>query len=495
LAMVPKRSSLILLAVASSHAALLKNAQRASNKRVRALIAPVISAVPTLPEPERVDTYWKQDDSALSQRLARMLEATPSLQQPTYQPTTWAKGSKANFALAFARSRAGELRRKVEPPLSGGAPRYSACDGTPDVVVEWAKDEAAVALPLDAPIVVFLHTITGTAAQTRWLMSGASQRGWRSCVFVRRGHKEKHKLCSPSFNLLGDVGDVERQLDSVRRAYPRASFVGMIGISAGSGLLISYLGRAGASTPVGAACAICPAWDVGAAFEQMGTTQPAGERSMLQQIKKGFLKRNEPLLRGWDEQAYEACLAATSLPGMLSAHAPFAMRERGATGAEYLAAHDPMQDRHGVTVPTLVLNAEDDFVCPAALAQPEVIVEQQPGCLLLVARSGSHVAFNEGRSLRRSPFHLRVSLDFLESARATADGARPFLPPPMRSFMTAEAKVPGDVEATAVEATAVPVATRVSPPAALRGVVVPTRRQRRVDAGASSARPRDDAVP
>ena len=38
---------------------------------------------------------------------------------------------------------------------------------------------------------------------------------------------------------------------------------------------------------------------------------------------------------------------------MLSAHAPFAMRERGATGAEYLAAHDPMQDRHGVAVPTL----------------------------------------------------------------------------------------------------------------------------------------------
>ena len=116
--MVPMRSSLILLAVASSHAALLKNAQRASNKRVRALIAPVISAVPSLPEPERVDTYWKRDDSALSLRLARMLEATPSLRQPTYQPTTWASGSKANFALAFARSRAGELRRKVEPPLS-----------------------------------------------------------------------------------------------------------------------------------------------------------------------------------------------------------------------------------------------------------------------------------------------------------------------------------------------------------------------------------------
>ena len=116
--MVPLRSSLLLLALASSHGALLNIiTQRASAKRVRALIAPVISAVPSLPEPERVDTYWKRDDSALSQRLARMLEATPSLRQPTYQPTTWASGSKANFALAFARSRAGELRRKVEPPL------------------------------------------------------------------------------------------------------------------------------------------------------------------------------------------------------------------------------------------------------------------------------------------------------------------------------------------------------------------------------------------
>jgi hypothetical protein len=184
--MLLQPTTLILLVVVSGDAALLNRiAQRLPARRVRdALIAPAISAAPTLTEPERVDTYWKQDDSELSQRLARMLEATPSLQTPTYRPTTWAKGSKANFALAFARSRAGELRRKarnlraanlyrcphtstrspsrprphpkpradqVEPPLSGGAPRYSACDGAPDIVVEWAKDEAAVALRLANP--------------------------------------------------------------------------------------------------------------------------------------------------------------------------------------------------------------------------------------------------------------------------------------------------------------------------------------------------------
>ena len=129
--MVPWRTALILLLVASGDAALLNRvAQRLSARRVRdALIAPVISDAPTPAEPERVetrwrrvleagrelrvDTYWRRDDSELSQRLARMLEATPSLLRPTYRPTTWAKGSKANFALAFARSRAGELRRKA----------------------------------------------------------------------------------------------------------------------------------------------------------------------------------------------------------------------------------------------------------------------------------------------------------------------------------------------------------------------------------------------
>ena len=129
--MVPRWGTLILLVVASGDAALLNRvAQALSARRVRdALIAPVISDAPTPAEPERVetrwrrvleagrelrvDTYWRRDDSELSQRLARMLEATPSLQRPTYRPTTWAKGSKANFALAFARSRAGELRRKA----------------------------------------------------------------------------------------------------------------------------------------------------------------------------------------------------------------------------------------------------------------------------------------------------------------------------------------------------------------------------------------------
>ena len=61
------------------------------------------------------------------------------------------------------------------------------------------------------------------------------------------------------------------------------------------------------------------------------------------------------------------------------------------------------------------------FDPPAPTQRPEVIASDQPGALMLVTSSGSHVGFNEGR-LGRGSYHMRISLDFLEAARATATG-------------------------------------------------------------------------
>ena len=371
---------------------------------------------------EAVITYRRSDDSPLSRQLDEIIQASSSLQEPSYRPTPWARSTKANFMLATARSRLGAVRRRMEPPLRG---RTSQC-ADPDVVVEWAKDPISYRLSDDAPIVVFLHTITGSAAQTRWLMKYASLRGWRACCFVRRGHGGP--LHSPSFNLLGSVEDVQQQMDTVQQAYPRARFVGMLGVSAGSAQLLSYLGRSGVTTPVGAACAICPAWDVPTAFAQLGAAEPLAERAMVRGIQAHFLRgRNEAVLRGFDSDAYERCLAARTLPELMDAHAPFAMGDRAADAVAYYRAHDPMADRHGVAVPTLLLNAEDDFVCPAALARPDIIIDEVPGALLLVSRTGSHVAFNEGL-FARGAFHLRISFDFLDAALAVA--AAPSVPSP-----------------------------------------------------------------
>ena len=217
----------------------------------------------------------------------------------------------------------------------------------------------------------FLHTITGTAGQTRWLMKYAPAR----LALVPGAAATRARLATPPFNLLGDVGDVELQLAAVRDAHCRASRDG--GRPAGSAQLISYLGRAGPATPVGAACAICPAWDVPTAFARMGEGEPLAERAMVRQVQKTFVRRNERVLRAWDADAVDACLAADDLPGLLAAHAPFAMRRRGASADEYLASHDPMAVRANVSVPTLLLNAEDDFVARSTSRAP---TSSAPSC-------------------------------------------------------------------------------------------------------------------
>ena len=53
------------------------------------------------------------------------------------------------------------------------------------------------------------------------------------------------RLTSPKFNLMGDAEDTVKMVDHVVSKYPKTSFIGMVGISAGSGLLITYLGKQG----------------------------------------------------------------------------------------------------------------------------------------------------------------------------------------------------------------------------------------------------------
>ena len=95
-------------------------------------------------------------------------------------------------------------------------------------------------------------------------MRTATSRGWRSCVFNRRGHAGV-SLTSPRFNVVGDPEDTRVMVDRVRARHPASSYIAIIGISAGCGLLMSYLGSE-VKPHVQAAVALCPAYDIGRAF-------------------------------------------------------------------------------------------------------------------------------------------------------------------------------------------------------------------------------------
>ena len=84
---------------------------------------------------------------------------------------------------------------------------------------------------------------------------------------------------------MGESSDTAAQVESVRKKFPDSSYLAMVGISAGSGLLVTYLGKVnlviicfsqsdlrsgfsqeGDRTPVQAAASLCPAYDITRAF-------------------------------------------------------------------------------------------------------------------------------------------------------------------------------------------------------------------------------------
>jgi len=340
--------------------------------------------------------------------IAQILQACPSLASPRYLPTLWAADTWTNCGLFIAKQiydksclRRDKYTREVLVLEDGGT-----------VSIDYA--ECPEEMPETAPIVIFLHTITGSAKETGYFMRYAVRRGWRTCVFNRRGHAGLH-LTSPSFNVMGESSDTAAQVESVRKRFPDSSYLAMVGISAGSGLLVTYLGKEGDRTPVQAAASLCPAYDITRAFSRLSMNYPSVDKHILGSMKRLFLKPNLAILNDKSPEALQDCSAATTIHEFLHAHWPFS----GAGSLEeYWAENNPMEWVDKVARPTLIVNAEDDMVCLAENIR-EDIVAALPGAVLLRTQKGSHIAFNEG-IFGTGNYLSRVTMDFLDAAMAVS---------------------------------------------------------------------------
>lgn len=322
----------------------------------------------------------------LADTLGAIIERCASLRSPGYVPTPWASGQLANMILFEAKI---QLQRWV---LGTKTSRQRI---ETDLFIDWWDDDATRRLQPTAPCVIFLHTINGgDHASDDLCMRAASRRGWRSCCFVRRGHAGPLEG-TPTFSLLGDVDDVRAQVAAVAARWPDADFVGMVGVSAGSGLVVSYLGQAGDSTPVDAGASLCPAWDLRRMFDEIKVDAPIADALLTWSCKRYFVSRNDALLRSFSAAAVERCLAARTLQELFVAHAPFANRDAAADGEAAFGRHNPISYVTGIRVPLLIVNAADDIVCRPSNIR-EDLVASQDGVALLRTERGGHIAFCEG---------------------------------------------------------------------------------------------------
>jgi len=341
--------------------------------------------------------------SALAEQV---LAGCPSLGR-RFWPTPWCFNGHLQLALL-------SYREEHEAPLAfDRTDRLRMPDGG-TVSLEWLGTERATD---GTPVLAVLPTLCGDGQSLRGFAREMLVRlGWPVVVLNRRGHGTL-PLTAPCFNMFGSTDDLRAQLRHIRERLP-SSPVYAVGLSAGSGLLVRYLGEEGDGALLTAAVALCPGYDTVRAFPRVHRTY---DRYLLRLLREYFLERHQAVLE--PIAGYADVLASRSL---------VEFQERGfrlfgfASAAEYHRHTNPMEVMHGVRVPLLVLNAADDPVCVVENVREHLdVVDAVPETLIALTARGSHGAFFEG-VLRPASWACRVMAEYLTAVHAAlGDMARP----------------------------------------------------------------------
>jgi predicted alpha/beta-fold hydrolase len=301
------------------------------------------------------------------------------------------------------------VRDQVAPPVSWDAEERLTMPDGGTVSIQWLGLDA----PPDTPVVIVLHTVTGSADDLRRFIAAIRARlGWVVAACNRRGHAGL-ELTAPQINTLGSVEDFRRQIGAIETRRPAAPLYG-VGVSAGSSVLVRYLGETVERSRIRAAVAVCPPYDIREAFQ---CAHRAYDRLLTRRLIRFFLHRNAESLRHVD--GYDHCAAATTLAEFHDRLYPLAGFE---SREEFYLRSNPMEVAHRVSVPILVINAADDPLCVERNVQQHLDSMQQLSRMTLaVTKCGGHCGFFETLSNPDS-WADRAIAEYLEAANRMLGG-------------------------------------------------------------------------
>lgn len=362
---------------------------------VAALIAWALHYRLTAAAPLRLDGR----DTPFTRRLRERL---PLLGMP-YRPTPWLVNSHLQLAWQWF------SERGQGADAYGRAQALTMRDGG-TTALHWLETGC---LPT-TPVLVLLHGLVGDAGTVRVMASDLHRlTGWRIVACTRRGHGTL-ALTAPRLNTLGCTDDLREQLAEVQRQFPAAPLLA-VGVSAGSALLIRYLGEEGAATPIRAAVAYCPGYELEPAWARVDRRY---SRYLARLYQDRLLHPNGDWFGHLD--SYRGSLGADSL---LALHASMFELAGSPSLAAYTERHCPMRVFRRMAVPVLLINAEDDPICVDDNVRDHVqAVRDTPDALLVRTRRGSHCTFYEG--WRPRSWSHRLIAGYLQAASALLDEHR-----------------------------------------------------------------------
>ena len=236
-------------------------------------------------------------------------------------------------------------------------------------------------------MILVLPTICGCSTSTQlFLQELRKQLSWPVVVLDRRGHNRP--FATPKFNTMGCVQDTSAQIEHIHQRFPNTRKY-LIGLSAGSGLLVRYLGEASNSHLVTAGVAVCPAYDIELNLRHI---HPLYDRYMLRRLKQYFLQPYKKKFGSNRETHF--CEDARSVQEFHDRQYAFS----GYTGKDkYYQGSNPMVVARNIRHPLLTINTVDDPVCPPENIDYKLFTEDLNQGMLLLSPFGSHCGFRVGR--------------------------------------------------------------------------------------------------
>src|SRR5690554_4616488 len=322
-----------------------------------------------------------------------VIERLPLLKQK-YRPTPWLSNAHAHILyLDLIKKRTIKLQYDVLEQLT-------MSDGGITGIAWYG-----LKLPPTTPTIVLLHTITGSPESMRELVRDLHQyTGWRVALCLRRGHADL-PMPVPKMNLFGSTQDLREQLLYIQDRFPQSDLYG-VGSSAGTGLLVRYLGEEGEQTPLKAAFALCPGYNTEIGFNHV---HPFYSKVMTKKVIQAFI---DPYRSSWQKtKSLAKVITAQNLAEFEQAYFEMA----GYHDYEsYSKAINPIYVFQNVKIPLMILNAEDDPVCHIKNFEPyKDMIRQMPNIMVVTTKKGSHCGFYEG-ALNTESWATKLIADFLK---------------------------------------------------------------------------------
>ena len=249
--------------------------------------------------------------------------------------------------------------------------------------------------PNPLAIVLYLHTVCGNYTQMAHIADMIKDDNLVYITYTRSGNDSS--LNFSKFNFVGRVEELQMVIKYISLKYPNVP-IHAIGASAGSALLIRYLGNYNSQKLIRSAALISPGYNFMESCRKMNAISKA---YLVNKMK--YMVRDLPYK--------EELRSVRSLEDWLS----FQSRLLGySSNDEYIKDCDPVNHIHKINVPTICMSSLDDSVFDGGITKEFLNLPSiNPNIMLVVTKKGGHVMFEDHGFDR--PWFLRVTHEWLKN--------------------------------------------------------------------------------